>query len=81
MESVGEVFEQLELKYCERCGGLWLRPRGAEEVYCAECAPKMAEVMVSRRRPRVLVVAVNSVDELEGCIAELLGVTAEGGNA
>ena len=21
---------QVELKYCERCGGLWLRPRGAD---------------------------------------------------
>ena len=81
MESVGEVFEQLELKYCERCGGLWLRPKGEEEVYCPGCAPKMAEVRVSRRRPRVLVVAVNSVDEIEGCIAELMGLSTEGGNA
>jgi C4-type Zn-finger protein len=51
-------------------------------MYCPECAPKMAEVTVSRRRrPRVVVVAVNSVDEIEGCIAELLGVSTEGGNA
>jgi len=27
------------------------------------------------------VVAVNSLEELEGCIAELTGVTTEGGNA
>ena len=27
----------VELKYCERCGGLWLRPQGAEGVYCASC--------------------------------------------
>jgi hypothetical protein len=83
MESLGEALEQVELKYCERCGGLWLRPTGEEEVYCPECAPKMAEVTVSRRRrrPRVVVVAVNSVDEIEGCIAELLGVSTEGGNA
>jgi hypothetical protein len=39
MESVGEVFEQLELKYCERCGGLWLRNKGEEEVYCPGCVP------------------------------------------
>jgi len=25
----------LELKYCERCGRLWLRPRGSEEGLCA----------------------------------------------
>lgn len=29
---------QLELKYCERCGGLWLRPTGSDLVFCAPCA-------------------------------------------
>jgi len=28
---------QVELKYCERCGGLWLRPQGTTGVYCASC--------------------------------------------
>ncbi len=28
---------RVELKYCERCGGLWLRPQGANGVYCAGC--------------------------------------------
>ena len=28
---------QVELKYCERCGGLWLRPEGTNGVYCASC--------------------------------------------
>jgi len=33
-----EVHEILiELKYCERCGGLWLRPQGSGAVYCAGC--------------------------------------------
>ena len=27
----------VELKYCERCGGLWLRPQGTSGVYCASC--------------------------------------------
>lgn len=27
----------VELKYCERCGGLWLRPQGTGGVYCAGC--------------------------------------------
>ena len=26
---------RVELKYCERCGGLWLRPQGADGVHCA----------------------------------------------
>ncbi len=40
MKTLGEmgVHEMLiELKYCERCGGLWLRPQGADAVYCAGC--------------------------------------------
>ena len=34
----------LELKYCERCGGLWLRPVGGEQIYCAICSRAMAEL-------------------------------------
>jgi Zn-finger nucleic acid-binding protein len=81
MESCGEVFEQLELKYCERCGGLWLRAKGDEEVYCPECVPKMEEFPQPRRRPRIMVVAVNSLEELETYIAELTGLPVEGGHA
>ncbi len=33
---------QVELKYCERCGGLWLRPQGADGVYCASCRVHLA---------------------------------------
>jgi hypothetical protein len=33
---------KMELKYCERCGGLWLRPGGAAEVYCPACADAFA---------------------------------------
>jgi hypothetical protein len=33
---------QVELKYCERCGGLWLRLRGADGVYCASCRARLA---------------------------------------
>ena len=28
---------QLDLKYCERCGGLWLRRKGTNGVYCGGC--------------------------------------------
>lgn len=45
---------QLELKYCERCGGLWLRPVGAAQVYCAHCEPEMSELPApARKRPRM----------------------------
>ncbi len=49
----------VELKYCERCGGLWLRPRGDPEVYCASCRLRMTELprlpaalIPARRRER-----------------------------
>jgi len=33
---------RVELKYCERCGGLWLRPQGADGVHCASCRVDLA---------------------------------------
>jgi hypothetical protein len=41
-ESTGEV--RMELKYCERCGGLWLRPTDGGQIYCAACGRAMAEL-------------------------------------
>jgi len=38
--ETGEV--PVELKYCERCGGLWLRPQGEDVVYCRGCQEHMA---------------------------------------
>jgi Zn-finger nucleic acid-binding protein len=38
--ETGEV--PMELKYCERCGGLWLRRQGEDVVYCRGCQEHMA---------------------------------------
>ncbi len=35
--QVMEVAGSLELKYCEFCGALWMRPRGSVEPYCPRC--------------------------------------------
>lgn len=35
---------RLELKYCERCGVLWLRPQGDSEAYCGSCRVRMADM-------------------------------------
>jgi len=51
---------QVELKYCERCGGLWLRPQGTGGVYCSSCQLRLdarptfeaAPARKGRRRPR-----------------------------
>ncbi len=47
---------QLELKYCERCGALWLRLRGVQDIYCAPCDLEMLDLPSPRRlttRPRL----------------------------
>jgi len=41
----------LELKYCERCGGLWLRPSGGSQVYCAACGREMAQLPPASHEP------------------------------
>jgi hypothetical protein len=46
MEGFESGFIQLELKYCERCGGLWLRPRDSELVFCGRCAKTMAGLQI-----------------------------------
>jgi uncharacterized Zn finger protein (UPF0148 family) len=42
MEPDIQIF-QLELKYCERCGGLWLRQHRSGGIYCPSCALRMAD--------------------------------------
>jgi hypothetical protein len=49
MERNSEVI-QLELKYCERCGGLWLRPQGVALPYCAPCAAEIADLPSPRKK-------------------------------
>lgn len=41
---------KLELKYCERCGGLWLRPQDSEAIYCARCAEAIADLPPASRQ-------------------------------
>ena len=53
MEVLEEIGIELELKYCERCGGLWFRRTGQDGVYCESCAPQMAEMRLVRNRRTV----------------------------
>ncbi len=45
------VAVRVELKYCEHCGGLWVRERGAGEVYCEKCQAKVADLPAPKKRP------------------------------
>lgn len=42
INDVESSLEQMELKYCERCGGLFLRPTTTEGVHCGSCAVYLA---------------------------------------
>ena len=60
----------MELKYCERCGGLWLRRLGQDVVYCEGCRAQIAALLrPPRRRGPERVLATNQVQ-----IECLLGV-------
>jgi len=51
MKSEDPEVIQLELKYCERCGALWLRVRGGQEIYCPPCDIEMLDLPTPRRVP------------------------------
>ena len=44
--------KRLELKYCEHCGGLWIRECGAGVVYCDHCQPEVADLPVPAPKKR-----------------------------
>jgi hypothetical protein len=74
-----EVVE-LELKYCERCAGLWVRPIGSDSNYCLRCEAQMKPASFPWRgkgrgpylMPRV---------EVEAAAQDSLMLCEEGGNA
>jgi Zn-finger nucleic acid-binding protein len=60
----GEI--QVELKYCERCGGLWLRQQGKGGVYCGSCSVLLAAMPnpgeAPPRKPRRRKASAQSTD-------------------
>ena len=51
-KPVSELKEgKVELKVCERCGGLWLRPGGSRWIYCGPCKAKLEELPPPALRP------------------------------
>lgn len=41
---------KVELKICERCGGLWLRPANSGWIYCALCHKEVSALPPSKPR-------------------------------
>ena len=76
MECFESGFIQLELKYCERCGALWLRPRDSEVAFCGKCATAMAGLQLAFDR-----VAGEVNASLRPPTGEPSSFWSEGGNA
>lgn len=55
----------VELKYCEHCGGLWVRERGAGVVYCGKCQALVADLPIPKKRPRGAELPVRRKSEVE----------------
>ena len=50
-----------QLKYCERCAALWLRPDGSASSYCPSCERILAALPVQPRRPSRKIVPATRV--------------------
>lgn len=56
---------RMELKVCEGCGALWVRPSAHPEVYCPSCARRLADFPPPRRRHS----AQSTAGRRRGCAA------------
>ncbi len=61
----------VELKYCEHCGGLWVRERGAGTVYCEKCQSKVADLPAPKTRTRRLTLPVRPHTAVEDYAFEI----------
>ncbi len=87
LEVVEVSAEQLEveLRYCERCGGVWLGRVGGRQIYCPPCIPIMAH-MPFRGMKQTANTYFGSQREgtekrVHGTGIEILAFCPEGGNA
>ena len=73
--------KRLELKYCERCGGLWVRECGAGVVYCDHCQRSMAELPIPKKKPQRVMLPVQKTPLVETFADDDMEFEAAGGAA
>ena len=61
----------VELKYCERCGGLWVRERGSGIVYCDRCRPQVADLPAPKMKPGRVMLPILPHTAIEDCEFEI----------
>jgi len=64
---------RVELKYCERCGALWVRERGTGLVYCDSCQLEVADLPMPKKKTRRARLPVGPNPSVEDCSAFLDG--------
>ena len=65
---------RMELKYCEHCGGLWVRECGAGVVYCRKCQAEVEEMPSRKKAPgRVRL----RLPQMQPSVAERYGLLLE----
>jgi hypothetical protein len=74
MPDVNAVY--MELKYCERCGALWLRLTGSELTFCPPCSVILAGLA---RDPRFREHRGSAFTDAE--FDQAIAFWGEGGNA
>jgi len=62
---------RVELKYCEHCGGLWVRECGAGVVYCENCQAKVADLPIPKKKPSRITLPVGRRTLVEDCGREI----------
>ena len=75
MDTKGSNVLELELKYCERCGTLWLRLRDSDVVVCRSCSRALAGLSGWRTVERARGM------ERAGAVTVESAFWSEGGNA
>jgi hypothetical protein len=79
MKSEGLEIIQLELKYCERCGRLWLRQRDTGGVYCEECTSEIPNFSLCGRRTSRPHLPMNEQIEIESQDGAVRFIVSGGG--
>ncbi|HET7891959.1 MAG TPA: hypothetical protein VFL34_10550 [Candidatus Sulfotelmatobacter sp.] len=56
---------EMELKYCEHCGSLWVRRRGGG-VYCDKCQRAMEQLPAATKKPSRVMLPVHPPTAIKG---------------
>ncbi len=73
----GENELRVELKYCERCGALWLREPSTGLVYCEHCRPRMDELPALKKQGGSIRLPCGKRTVIENYKSDVCGVNSK----